>query len=57
MTMKATGFTENEDGAVTVDFVVLTAGIIVLCLMITIPLFGGAIGWGGIIADLVSQRP
>lgn len=44
-------FLHCEDGVVTVDFVVLTAAIIGLCLGIVLPLLGGAMGWGTIIAD------
>lgn len=46
-------YLRREDGAVTVDYVVITAGVIGLCLLVTIPMFGAAIDWGDIIATLV----
>lgn len=48
---RVNAFLRCEDGVVTVDFVVLTAAIIGLCLGIVLPLLGGAMGWGTIIAD------
>lgn len=43
--MKRAGFSEYfrpEDGAVTVDWVVLTASIIALCLTVTALIFGSS---------------
>ncbi|MFQ6776353.1 hypothetical protein V6Z69_14205 [Cereibacter sphaeroides] len=38
------GFVRAEDGAVTVDWVVLTAAIIALCLLVTIPAYTSSSG-------------
>ena len=49
-------FARNEDGAVTVDFVVLTAGVIGLCMLFIIPVLSEAVNWGEAIGDLASQN-
>ncbi|RHZ93535.1 hypothetical protein D1122_17850 [Cereibacter sphaeroides] len=38
------GFVRAEDGAVTVDWIVLTAAIIGLCLLVTIPAYTSSSG-------------
>ncbi|ACM00079.1 Hypothetical Protein RSKD131_0219 [Cereibacter sphaeroides KD131] len=38
------GFVRAEDGAVTVDWIVLTAAIIALCLLVTIPAYTSSSG-------------
>jgi Flp pilus assembly pilin Flp len=48
-------FGRDEDGAVTVDFVVLTAGVIGLCMLFILPVLGEAVNWGEAIA-VVAQR-
>ncbi|MDP2083790.1 MAG: hypothetical protein Q8K20_01210 [Gemmobacter sp.] len=45
----------SEDGAVTVDFVVLTAGVIGLALLFVLPVLSEAVNWGGAIATLASR--
>jgi hypothetical protein len=55
MTRTPTDFVSNEDGAVTVDFVVLTAGVIGLCMLFILPVLAEAVNWGEAIAD-VAQR-
>lgn len=49
------GLVRDEDGAVTVDFVVLTAGVIGLCMLFILPVLAEAVNWGNAIAD-VAQR-
>jgi Flp pilus assembly pilin Flp len=49
------GFVRDEDGAVTVDFVVLTAGVIGLCMLFILPVLAEAVNWGEAIGD-VAQR-
>jgi len=44
--------TQDEDGAVTVDFVVLTAGVIGLAMLFVLPVLSQAVNWGQAIADL-----
>ncbi|SNX69282.1 hypothetical protein SAMN05878503_103270 [Cereibacter ovatus] len=44
MSLDLKRFLMQTDGAVTVDWVVLTAAIIALCLLVTIPYYTGASG-------------
>jgi hypothetical protein len=50
-------FQSCEDGAVTVDFVVLTAGVIGLAMLFILPVLAEAVNWGEAIATLASDRP
>lgn len=52
-----TRFGADERGAVTVDFVVLTAAIVALCLGITIPILDSTTGVGERIATMIGQTP
>lgn len=47
-------FLTREDGAVTVDFVVLTAGVIGLAMLFILPVLGEAVNWGEAIAVLAT---
>ncbi|MFN3292888.1 MAG: hypothetical protein ACK4S2_05555 [Gemmobacter sp.] len=49
-------FLSREDGAVTVDFVVLTAGVIGLAMLFILPVLAEAVNWGQAIADLASRN-
>jgi Flp pilus assembly pilin Flp len=44
MTSKVQAFLKSEDGAVTVDWVVLTAAIVGLALIVAIPIFSATEG-------------
>jgi len=48
-------FLESEDGAVTVDFVVLTAGVIGLAMLFILPVLAEAVNWGQAIATVASR--
>jgi hypothetical protein len=50
-------FLTHEDGAVTVDFVVLTAGIIGLAMLFILPVLAEAVNWGEAIATLATESP
>lgn len=56
--MRATwkAFLSREDGAVSVDFVVLTAGVIGLALLFILPVLAEAVNWGQAIADLATRN-
>ncbi|MDO9525117.1 MAG: hypothetical protein Q7J57_06180 [Gemmobacter sp.] len=47
--------TSDDDGAVTVDFVVLTAGVIGLCMLFILPVLSESVNWGEAIATLISE--
>ena len=49
-------FLFNDDGAVSADFVVLTAGVIGLCMLFIIPVLNESVNWGRAIADLASRN-
>ncbi len=55
MTQRWTTFLAGEDGAVTVDFVVLTAGVIGLAMLFILPVLGEAVNWGEAIAVLATD--
>lgn len=48
--------TRDDEGAVTVDFVVLTAGVIGLCMLFILPVLAEAVNWGQAIADLAQRH-
>lgn len=48
-------FVTSEDGAITVDWVVLTAAIIGLALIVVIPVLQGADGASHDIADYIAS--
>ena len=50
-------FSNDEDGAVTVDFVVLTAAIVVLGLAVGLAISNGATGLGSKIENELVNRP
>jgi Flp pilus assembly pilin Flp len=50
-------FSNDEDGAVTVDFVVLTAAIVVLGLAVGLAISNGATGLGNKIENELVNRP
>lgn len=56
MKRAANDFMTNEDGAVSADFVVLTAGVIGLCMLFIIPVLNESVNWGQAIADLASRN-
>jgi hypothetical protein len=56
MTSETVQFLSDESGAVTVDFVVLTAGVIGLCLLFILPVLAESVEWGGAIADLAQRN-
>lgn len=47
-------FIRNESGAVTVDFVVLTAGVVVLTIVVTPPIRSAVVNMAIDIADTVN---
>ncbi|MDX5357759.1 MAG: hypothetical protein LPK12_08485 [Rhodobacterales bacterium] len=49
-------FVDDETGAVTVDFVVLTAGVIGLCMLFIVPVLNESVEWGQAIADLATRN-
>jgi Flp pilus assembly pilin Flp len=55
MTRIARTFLKNDDGAVTVDFVVLTAGVIGLCMLFILPVLAESVSWGEAIAVLAQR--
>lgn len=56
MTSIARTFLKDDDGAVTVDFVVLTAGVIGLCMLFILPVLAEAVSWGEAIAVLAQRN-
>lgn len=46
----------DDEGAVTVDFVVLSAGVIGLCMLFILPVLAEAVNWGQAIADLAQRN-
>lgn len=48
-------FLQKESGAVTVDFVVLTAGVIGLCMLFILPVLAESVTWGEAIAVLAQR--
>ncbi|WP_154664597.1 hypothetical protein [Gemmobacter nectariphilus] len=46
----------DQDGAVSADFVVLTAGVIGLCMLFIVPVLNESVNWGQAIADLASRN-
>jgi Flp pilus assembly pilin Flp len=56
MTSIARTFLQDEDGAVTVDFVVLTAGVIGLCMLFILPVLAESVNWGEAIAVLAQRN-
>jgi Flp pilus assembly pilin Flp len=50
-------FRNDEDGAVTVDFVVLTAAIVVMGLAVGVAVSSGATGLGSRIGNELANRP
>lgn len=56
MTSETVQFLSDESGAVTVDFVVLTAGVIGLCMLFILPVLSESVEWGGAIADLAQRN-
>ena len=52
-----TAFRESEDGAVTVDFVVLTAAITMLGLIVITSITGGTVGLGDKIQNSLNAVP
>ena len=49
-------FLPDQDGAVSADFVVLTAGVIGLCMLFIVPVLNESVNWGQAIADLASRN-
>ena len=47
---------KDEHGAVTVDFVVLTAGVIGLCMLFILPVLAESVNWGRAIADVATSN-
>ncbi len=52
MELRASRFLQDETGAVSADFVVLSAGVIGLCLLFILPVLGESVNWGQAIVDL-----
>ncbi|MEL6167202.1 MAG: hypothetical protein AAFR35_00830 [Pseudomonadota bacterium] len=50
-------FSKDEDGAVTVDWVVLTAAIVGLGIAVLASVRGGTETLGGLISDAVATQP
>ena len=48
-------FASNQEGAVTVDFVALTAVVLGLGLLVAGPVLGNAGNWGGAIVALLAS--
>jgi hypothetical protein len=55
MTSRTIQFVSDETGAVTVDFVVLTAGVIGLCMLFILPVLAESVNWGEAIAVLAQR--
>jgi hypothetical protein len=55
MTPKLLAFLKSEAGAVTVDWVVLTAAIVGLVLIVSIPIFSATEDQADSIADYITQ--
>ncbi|WP_323042649.1 hypothetical protein [Gemmobacter sp.] len=49
-------FVDDTSGAVSADFVVLTAGVIGLCMLFIVPVLNESVNWGQAIADLASRN-
>lgn len=49
-------FIDDSSGAVSADFVVLTAGVIGLCMIFIVPVLNESVNWGQAIADLASSN-
>ena len=49
-------FGPDESGAVSVDFVVLTAGVIGLAMLFILPVLSEAVNWGEAIGELASRN-
>lgn len=49
-------FTREETGAVTVDWVVLTAGIVGLAMAVIYPILAESISWGEGLANQVEEN-
>lgn len=56
MTRAAKDFVQDDDGAASADFVVLTAGVIGLCMLFILPVLNESVNWGQAIADLASRN-
>lgn len=56
MRRAATNFVHDDGGAVSADFVVLTAGVIGLCMLFIVPVLNESVNWGQAIADLASRN-
>lgn len=56
MTSQSRDFMRDDDGAVTVDFVVLTGMVIGLCLLFIVPVLEASVGWGESLAGLVDEQ-
>jgi len=49
-------FLTDQDGAVSADFVVLTAAVIGLCMIFIVPVLNESVNWGNAIAELASRN-
>lgn len=56
MKKAARTFINDDSGAVSADFVVLTAGVIGLCMIFILPVLAESVNWGQAIADLASRN-
>lgn len=56
MKKAARTFIDDTSGAVSADFVVLTAGVIGLCMIFIVPVLNESVNWGQAIADLASSN-
>lgn len=56
MKRAARHFLTDQDGAVSADFVVLTAGVIGLCMIFIVPVLNESVNWGNAIAELASRN-
>jgi Flp pilus assembly pilin Flp len=53
--MKCRQFLEDEDGAVTVDWVVLTAGVVVFAVIVMPPIQSAIVEMAAYIGDTVAE--